>query len=151
MADTGATATTSRHRAAVPFLYYGDVAAAIDWLVRAFGFRERFRLAAPGGFVVHAELEREGALVMLGNVGPRNAGPPPDRVRSGVYVFVDEVDEHWRAARAAGAEIVDEPSDQPYGDRIYLARDPEGHEWYFAQHLRDVAVDELARRLAGGG
>jgi hypothetical protein len=38
-------------------------------------------------------------------------------------------------ARAAGAEIVDEPADQAYGERRYHARDPEGHSWYFAQPL----------------
>jgi PhnB protein len=144
------TAKTARHRAAVPFLYYGDVAAAIGWLTETLGFRERFRLAAPNGFVVHAELMLGEAVVMLGNLGPRNAGPPPDRVRSGVYVFVEDVDEHCRVARGAGAEIVEEPSDQPFGDRFYLVRDPEGHEWHVAQHLRDVAVEDLARGLAGG-
>ncbi len=44
---------------------------------------------------------------------------------------------------AAGAEIV-EP---PYGDRIYLAKDNEGHEWYFAQHLRDVSIEDLTRAM----
>ncbi|HEX7165384.1 MAG TPA: VOC family protein, partial [Acidimicrobiales bacterium] len=63
----------------------------------------------------------------------------------------DDVDAHCDAARRAGAEIVEEPADQPFGDRIYLARDPEGHEWYFAQHLRDVAIDELTDLLARAG
>ena len=142
--------STSRHHAAVPFVFYSDVAAAIDWLDRVFGFAERFRLQAPGGFVVHAELALGDAIVMLGGLGPRNAGPPPDRVRSGVYVFVDDVDGHCARARAAGAIIVSEPADQPYGDRFYLAADYEGHEWYFAQHLRDVAIEELTRRPRTG-
>ncbi len=141
------TGTTTRHRAAIPFLYYADVAGAIDWLVRAFRLSERLRLEAPNGFVVHAELQLGDAVVMVGGLGPRNAGPPPERVRSGVYVFVDDVDGHCQMARAAGADIVEEPSDAAFGDRVYLARDPEGHEWYFAQHLRDVPLDELARRL----
>ena len=135
--------TTSRHHSAVPYLYFEDVAGGIAWLTAAFGFSERLRLNLPNGFVAHAELELDGAVVMLGGVGRKNAGPRPDRVRFGVYIFVDEVDSHYETARAAGAEIVDPPEDQPFGDRIDLARDPEGHEWYFAQHLRDVNVDEL--------
>ena len=52
-----------------------------------------------------------------------------------VYVYVDDVDAHWARAREAGAEIAEEPNDQPYGDRRYAAEDPEGHLWYFATPL----------------
>ena len=34
-------------------------------------------------------------------------------------------------ASAAGAEIIEDPADQPYGDRCYGVRDPEGHHWIF--------------------
>ncbi len=30
-----------------PYLLYEDVGAAMDWLARAFGFRERMRLSGP--------------------------------------------------------------------------------------------------------
>ena len=139
--------TTSRHNSAVPFVYFEDVGGGIDWLKKAFGFEEQLRLELPNGLVAHAELSLGGAVVMIGGLGPKNSGPPPERVRSGVYIFVDQIDDHHEKARAAGAEILEEPEDQPFGDRIYLARDPEGHEWYFAQHLRDVDVDELLERM----
>jgi PhnB protein len=126
-----------------PFLYYDDVAAGIEWLASAYGFQERFRLDGPSGVVLHAEVYLGEGRVMLGNVGPRNAGPRPNSVRSGVYVFVDDVDAHYERARAAGALIVSEPVDQPFGDRLYMTTDNEGHEWYFAQHIRDVSLDEL--------
>jgi uncharacterized glyoxalase superfamily protein PhnB len=141
--------STKRHRAALPFLYYEDVAGALTWLCSAFGFEERVRLELPGGFIAHAELAIADAVVMVGNIGARNAGPSPGTVRSGVYIFVDDVDGHCGDARRSGAEIVDEPADQPYGDRIYLALDPEGHEWYFAQHVQDVDIDDLGRQLGG--
>jgi len=131
-----------------PYLFYEDVAAALDWLTRAFGFRERFRLTAPNGKVAHAELELAGAIVMLGNVGARNSARP-STVRASVYVYVDDVAAHCERARAAGATIVEPTSERPFGDRLDLATDPEGHEWYFAQRLRDVSVEEVARRLRG--
>ena len=56
----------------------------------------------------------------------------------GAHVYVDGVDAHFEHARAAGAEILAEPADQEYGDRRYAATDPEGHHWFFAQHVRDV-------------
>jgi uncharacterized glyoxalase superfamily protein PhnB len=135
------------HLKLLPYLFYEDPAAAVDWLAAAFGFSERFRLALPNGSIAHAELQLGHGVVMIGNVGPRNRDRPT-AVRSSVYVFVEDVDAHYERARAAGAVIVEEPADQPFGDRIYLAKDLEGHEWYFAQHVRDVQVAELARLMS---
>ena len=36
-----------------PYLFYEDVASALEWLGRAFGFRERMRLPGPDGKVAH--------------------------------------------------------------------------------------------------
>ena len=56
----------------------------------------------------------------------------PCRVaNSGLVVYVDNVVAHYERARAAGARIDSQPVDQPYGQREYGARDPEGHRWYF--------------------
>src|SRR2546421_678911 len=50
----------------VPMIAYEDAAAAIDWLGRAFGFRERGeRYTESDGRVSHAELEFEGSPVFL--------------------------------------------------------------------------------------
>lgn len=65
-----------------------------------------------------------------------------------------DVEYHWRPARVtppgrewpglrAGASITEEPADQFYGDRRYAALDPEGHVWFFAQHIRDVAPEDM--------
>lgn len=61
------------------------------------------------------------------------------------YLFVEDVDAHFGRAKAAGAKILQEPADQFYGDRTYCAQDPEGHQWYFAQHVRDVAPEDMKR------
>lgn len=50
----------------------------------------------------------------------------------GVYVRVDDLDAHYERAKAAGADIFEEPVDTPFGERRYSCRDAEGHEWYFA-------------------
>lgn len=134
------------HLPLVPFLYYEKPGEAIGWLVSAFGATERFRLSMPNGAVAHAEVEIEGGVVIIGNVGARNR-ERPSSVRSSVYVFVRDVDAHYQRSVAAGTEILEVPRDQPFGDRIYLARDLEGHEWYFAQHMRDVSIEELTRAL----
>ena len=62
--------------------------------------------------------------------------------RCDIYVYVDDVDAHYERARTAGAEIIDEPEDQVYGERRYGAVDPEGHRWYFSQVVREVTPED---------
>jgi catechol 2,3-dioxygenase-like lactoylglutathione lyase family enzyme len=40
---------------------------------------------------------------------------------------VDDVDAATAASVAAGAELVDQPEDQPWGERQSVLRDPDGH------------------------
>ena len=128
-----------------PYLFYEEPGAAVDWLVEAFGFKERFRMAGPDGKVNHAEVEVErDSVVMMGHPGPDYQGPKRIGNRTQLtYVYVDDVDKHYETARAAGAQILSEPTDQFYGDRTYGAEDPEGHHWSFAQHVRDVAPEDM--------
>lgn len=126
-----------------PYLLYEDVGAAIDWLARAFGLRERMRLTGPNGAIAHAEMQRDDGVIMMGHPGPQYRNPKRvGQVTQALYVYVDDV-KHFAHARQAGAKIIDEPADQFYGDRRYAAEDPEGHVWYFAQHVRDVAPEEM--------
>ena len=135
-----------------PHLFYDDVAAAIDWLVKAFGFEIRLRMTDKAGAVVHGEVELKDSLVMLGLAAEVEAWESPrtlgGRVSSRLYVFVDDVDAHYERAVSAGAKILREPADQYWGDRVYECIDPEGHRWKFAQHLRDVDNRNLKRPTA---
>lgn len=127
-----------------PYLYYEDVAGALDWLARAFGLRERTRMEGPDGGIRHAEMECADGLVMLGCPGPDYRSPKRlGGVTQSLYVYVDDVDKHFRQARECGAVILEQPADQFYGDRRYGAQDPEGHHWFFAQHVRDVAHEDM--------
>ncbi|MEZ4417196.1 MAG: VOC family protein [Gemmatimonadota bacterium] len=115
------------------YLRYQDTGAMMEWLADAFGLVERSRMAGPDGAVQHAEMELEDSPIMLGSPGgdyrnPRHVG----HATSSLYVYIDDVDAHCERARSSGAEIIEEPADQPYGDRRYGVRDPEGQEWYFA-------------------
>ena len=132
-----------------PMLSYEDSGAAIDWLERAFGFRERpeSRYTGEDGRVEHAELALGDGLIMLSSPTPEYRGPRRHAeeceqarrwqavpyVIDGFHVIVDDVDAHFAAAREAGARILSEPEDQPYGERVYRVEDLEGHRWMFAQ------------------
>jgi uncharacterized glyoxalase superfamily protein PhnB len=127
-----------------PYLYYENVASALAWLAKAFGFQERLRMPGPDGNIMHAEMELVDGVIMMGRPGPDYKNPHhAGHVTQSLYVYVDDVDKHFLTAKAAGAKILAEPMDQFYGDRRYGAEDLEGHQWYFAQHVRDVAPEDM--------
>jgi uncharacterized glyoxalase superfamily protein PhnB len=127
-----------------PYLLYEDVDAALEWLARSFGFSQRLRIPGPDGRTTHAEMSLADGVVMMGHPGPDYENPARHgHVCQLVYVYVDDVDAHFERAKAVGATILSEPEDKPYGDRIYSAEDLEGQRWFFAQHVRDVAPEDL--------
>ncbi|MGH2555987.1 MAG: VOC family protein [Actinomycetota bacterium] len=126
-----------------PYLLYEDVAGALDWLARAFGFQERMRFADKDGTITHAEMTYADGAIMLGFPGPDYRSPKRlGQATLIVHLYVEDVDEHFAQAKGQGATIISELEDQTYGDRRYIAEDPEGHRWTFSQHVRDVAPGE---------
>lgn len=133
----------------MPSLRYEDVGRALEWLARAFGLKEHLRWVGKDGTVRHAELRIEDAFIELSE-GPEGYRNPAalGQVCQSLVVFVDHVDTHCEKARAAGANIVAEPEDKPWGLRQYTAEDLEGQRWEFSQHLRDVEPADWGAQLA---
>ena len=131
----------------VPFIGYEDAATAIEWLGRAFGFRERREARyEENGVITHAELELEGATIYLSTpalyASPRTVRRESEAARraydnpwviDGHFVEVADVDAHHERAVAAGATILRPPEEPGHGHRVYSAEDPEGHRWMFGQ------------------
>jgi uncharacterized glyoxalase superfamily protein PhnB len=125
-----------------PYLLYEDIDVAVDFLTRAFGFREVERMTGQaGGTHVELEVADDGARIYVGSPGGDFRGP--DRVgrTSLTYVLVDDVDRHHDTARAAAATIIEELTSLAYGDRRYSCRDAGGHEWTFASPIGADATD----------
>ena len=117
-----------------PMLIYQDIPAAHDFLVRAFGFESGGIHRTPEGQAVLGEVRAGAAVIWLHHVAADHHLDSPravDVANSGLVVHVADVDAHYQHACAEGAQIVREPVDQPYGQREYGARDPEGHRWWF--------------------
>jgi len=93
---------------------------------------------ADDGVIQHAELRLGAGIVMLGQYSDEGflGGEPPRPLASTVslYIVVADPDQHHRRASAAGAHIVRELADQPYGSREYSARDLEGNLWSFGTY-----------------
>jgi uncharacterized glyoxalase superfamily protein PhnB len=142
--------TVTNGRAPIlPMLAYEDGPAAIDWLCRAFGFTENFRMVGDDGLLGHAELQLGDAVVSLATPSPHYQSPKRHAescaaarawqevpwVINGLMVYVDDVDAHAERARAAGARLLSEPEDSGHGDRVYRVEDLEGQRWMFATPL----------------
>jgi uncharacterized glyoxalase superfamily protein PhnB len=130
-----------------PMVAYEDTAAAIDWLVEAFGFEERGqRYVMEDGTIGHAELDAGGATVMLATPTREYQSPKTHRescdaaarwldnpwVVDGLLVLVDDLDAHHARAVEAGVNVIRPLEEGPDG-RLYTAEDLEGHRWMFQQ------------------
>jgi uncharacterized glyoxalase superfamily protein PhnB len=140
-----------RRPAFIPSIIYKDNRAALKWLQNAFGFEASEVLTAANGDIVHAEMSHGDGVVMIGGefegwkwaVSPASIG---GKNTQRVHVRLDSgIDEHCARARQAGAEIAMEPADQFYGDRCYMAVDPEGHHWTFSQPVRNASREEMEK------
>jgi uncharacterized glyoxalase superfamily protein PhnB len=121
-------------------------------LCQAFGFEVRVKVEGAGGRIEHSELTFGDGLIMVGYTGDKGGGKQAMRCQSpralngantqALCIMVDDVDAHAAHARSAGAVIREEPATRDYGDdhwadRGYRAEDPEGHQWWFMQRVRE--------------
>jgi uncharacterized glyoxalase superfamily protein PhnB len=117
----------------IPVVPYTDIRAGHDFLVDVLGFSSGGLVEAPDGTVVHGEVRAGAQRIWLhaaaaGLTTPQAAGV----ATGGIVVRVLDVDAHFESAKAKGATIEREPTDEDYGQREYAIRDPEGHPWYIA-------------------
>jgi uncharacterized glyoxalase superfamily protein PhnB len=115
-----------------PIIRYDDAPAAIRFLTDAFGFVSQEVHEGTDGGIDHALVRYDTSLVMISS--RRGEQSIFDHGTNCVYVAVDDPDAHHARAKEAGAEIVMELADQPYGSRDYSARDPEGNVWAFGTY-----------------
>jgi uncharacterized glyoxalase superfamily protein PhnB len=120
----------------VPYLLYEDAGAAMDWLIRVFGFTERVRNRQSDGTVQHGELlTGNGGVIMLGSPGAGFRGPARlGEVTQLQCVTVTDLGAHRERAQAAGADV-SEISIRADRAHSYTVDDPEGHRWYFSEPL----------------
>ena len=134
----------------IPMISYEDGIAALEWLAKAFGFRERARQIGADGKLSHGEMEAGHGLIMLATPTPDYVSPRHHRetceharkwsavpwIIDGVLVYVDDLDTHFAQAKASGATILSEIQEDSPGRR-YRAEDLEGHRWFFMERNRE--------------
>jgi uncharacterized glyoxalase superfamily protein PhnB len=100
----------------LPHIVYKNLPAAIEWLNKAFGFREHYRYGEPNG----AQMHLDNAYIMVRSARPGDATAKPGAEQTAsLTVFVQDVDAHFRQSKAAGAKIVEELHEVMYGEKQY--------------------------------
>jgi uncharacterized glyoxalase superfamily protein PhnB len=117
-----------------PVLKFEDARGAIDFLERAFGFERGAVHDGENGGVGHAEVRFGGELIMLGSAAEGDPLYNQGIGKTVIYLVVDDPDQLHERAKAAGAEVLVEPTDQEYGSRDFSVRDPEGNIWSFGTY-----------------
>jgi len=117
-----------------------DAAATIAFCKKAFGAKVRSKMPAPGGKIMHAEVEIGGSVVMVSD-----AMMEPPRVSS-LFLYVDNADKTFAKAVKAGATPKMPVMDMFWGDRFGSVTDPAGNIWAIATHVENVKPDELKKR-----
>jgi PhnB protein len=133
-----------------PYLYYQNVAGALKFLAKAFGFRKYgVPMRRPDDKITHAAMKLGDDLIMMGCPGPKYKNPKRlGEATQSLYINVGDVDAHFQRARRAGATILEEPKGTFYGQRRYGAEDPEGHQWYFAEDIPKRSKPRRQRRAS---
>ena len=139
------------YHSVTPYLVIKNAAAAIEFYKKAFGAVELFRMPAPGGKIGHAEIKIGDSPVMLSDAYPEMGFQGPESLGGtpvSLMIYVEDVDQVYPQAIAAGGKELRPLQDQFYGDRSGTLADPFGHVWTISTHVEDVPEDELAKRAA---
>ncbi|HTX77886.1 MAG TPA: VOC family protein [Terracidiphilus sp.] len=130
----------------LPHVQYRDLAEAIGWLKRVFGFAEHYRYGDP---LSGAQLRLGKACIMVkrANMEERLPEQLGDGTQS-LTVFIDDVEGHYARTRSEGARILEEPHETVYGEFQYAARDLAGHHWLFSRHARDLDPRQWGAKVA---
>ena len=122
----------------IPELVYGDLDAAVDWLCKTFGFKERLRIRDHRSQLVFGEA----SVVAVAHNGASTSRPARGELTHSLMVRVADVDQHYAHVKQSGAHILHPPETYPFGERQYTVEDLGGHRWTFTQSVADVPPEQ---------
>jgi PhnB protein len=138
------------HASATPYLSIRNASAALEFYKKAFGAIEVMRLVQPDGRIGHAEIDIEGAKIMLADEFPEMGFKSPESFGGSpvhINLSVSDVDARARRAIEAGATVVRPVEDQFYGERSGQILDPFGYTWAISTPRETLSTEEMQRRI----
>jgi len=145
----GATGAAPRQNLdpVMPFMHIRDPAGALDFYRAVLGAQVLMRETEPGGIISHAMFQIGESRFMISNPASRHLSEYAERgwartphelggTPVHLYVQIEDADQAFARATAAGAKMVHEVRDMEWGDRVGGFQDPWGHIWYVATPVR---------------
>ena len=129
-----------------PHIVCRDANAAMDFYVRAFGAVDSGRLPGPDGKLMHGMMKIGDSSLMLVDENPEwrmNSPLALGGTPVTLHLYVANADAALAQAVEAGATLTMPAADMFWGDRYGQVRDPFGHTWSIATHIRDVSPEEI--------
>lgn len=132
-----------------PLYLVADMERSMKFYADAFGLTLGTILRGEDGAAFHGEMQANGETILM--FGPEGAGEGPHGVSPNTggykpsfnsYFYVSDIDAFAARAAAAGAVVVDDPTDQFWGDRTVFLGDPDGYIWVFATQLAGAGAGE---------
>jgi PhnB protein len=141
-------AVPESYHTVTPQLTLDNAAQTIDWYKRALGAEELGRSVGPDGKIMHAEIRIGDSRIMVSDVmmgkGPRGFGGSP----ASLWLYVENSDDLFNRAVAAGATVQMPMADQFWGDRAGAVADPVGYTWWIATRKEDLTPAEMEQRAS---
>ncbi|MDA8175060.1 MAG: VOC family protein [Nitrospiraceae bacterium] len=130
-----------------PMLTLKNAGKAIEFYKRAFGATEKYSVPGPDGKgIMHAEMQIGNSLIMLQDENPNQPCKSAESVGCSpvsFYIYVDNADQMFQKAVAAGAKSQMPLQEMFWGDRVGTVQDPFGYNWWIATHVKDVSPKEM--------
>ena len=123
-----------------------DAEGAIDFLTRAFGATENYRLTLSDGKITHCELRIGDSVI---NLGTAMEGWPAHGLIA--QIFVEAPDALFQRAVGAGATVMMPMTDMFFGIREGHVSDSFGNVWIIAKLKERLSPEEMQRRLRAEG
>jgi lactoylglutathione lyase len=118
-----------------PIITTSDLTGALGFYRDLLGATVSYEFPGPDGEPGYVGLELGGAHL---GIGRDPAAPAATNDRFSLWVYADDCDAAVERLRGAGVTIVEDPVDQPWGERVARVLDPDG------------SVVHIGQRSAGG-
>jgi uncharacterized glyoxalase superfamily protein PhnB len=127
---------------ACPYLVCNNAAEVMEFVKKTFGAEERGTLMMPDGKVAHGELRIGDSVIMISD-----GSPDKPKMPGLVHVYVENSDEVYARALAAGGTSLSAVETMFYGDRSGGVQDVGGNQWWISTRVKDVSVEEMQKQM----
>jgi uncharacterized glyoxalase superfamily protein PhnB len=129
------------HQTVTAYLIVRGADRLIEFIKNAFGGEVTYENRDEENFISHATVKIGNSVLMISD-GMSDMQPETAML----FLYVEDADALYDRAIKAGAESIQEPKDEFYGDRVSAVKDEWNNKWWIATHIEDVSEEEMGKR-----